>query len=389
MDDFFGYKIGLFINKSSNTPAPNMFSFSISDNIYSAFPTLDLNYPDNSGLFLEYGNFTQGVPLNIKFGIASGSDMLDVDFRSSCRDDIRPMAGTPGLNGNLTVKGIHDSFFKNRESPHIVLKEIIVSDAVKKLFPSETKLKVEATKGKIESYVFDDPYQFMRDVLLPQATNGKIRPYCFFRNLSDELHFESIDLLENQAPEEKLIFGEVDGDNSYNTLNSFLPYNEGLDKTLINFHAEGKLLKKDLTFEVKDQSVATDAKDKIPVVVNTRIHHDQYFHRQFNPKVEYDQLNNAFWADAMRSGFFVDKALGVLPLHPSLVAGKAVEVAVSVMNNEGGHELSETFSGKWLIEQSFHTWDGIQKKGMTQLFLCRSSMKPKRDSIIMDESFKD
>jgi hypothetical protein len=91
----------------------------------------------------------------------------------------------------------------------------------------------------------------------------------------------------------------------------------------------------------------------------------------------------------MRSGFFVDKALGVLPLHPSLVAGKVVEVAVSVMNNESGHELSETFSSKWLIEQSFHTWDGIQKKGMTQIFLCRSSMKPKRDSIIMDESFKD
>jgi hypothetical protein len=389
MEDFFGYKIGLFINKSHSTPSPNMFSFSVSDNIYSAFPILDLNYSDNSGIFLENGNFTQGVLLNVQFGIASGSDMLDVDFRSSCRDDISPKAGIPGLNGNLTVKGIHESFFKNRESPHIALKEIIVSDAVKKLFPSETKLKIETTKGKIESYVFDEPYQFTRDVLFPQATNGKIRSYCYFRNLSDELHFESIELLENQAPEEKLVFGEVDGDNAYNTLNSFLPYNEGLDKNLINFHAEGKILKKDLTFEVKDQSVATDAKDMIPVVVNTRIHHDQYFHRQFNPKVEYDQLNSAFWADAMRSGFFVDKAFGGLPLHPNLVAGKVVEVAVSVMDNESGHELSETFSSKWLIEQSFHIWDGIQKRGMTQLFLCRSSMKPRRDSIIMDQAFKD
>jgi hypothetical protein len=195
--------------------------------------------------------------------------------------------------------------------------------------------------------------------------------------------------LESQAPEEKLTFGEVDGDNSYNTLNSFLPYNEGLDKTLINFHAEGKIFKNDLTFEIKDQSVATDAKDMIPVVVDTRIHHDRYFHRQFNPKVEYGQLNKAFWADAMRSGFFVDKALGVLPLHPNLVAGKVVEVAVSIMDNESGHELSETLSSNWLIEQSFHIWDGNQKKGMTQILLCRSSMKPRRDSIIMDWSFKD
>ena len=224
---------------------------------------------------------------------------------------------------------------------------------------------------------------------MPQATNGKIRPYCFFRNLSNELHFESIELLEKQSPEEKLTFGEVAGDNSYNTLNSFLPYNECLDKTLINFHAEGKLLKEDLTFEIKDQSVATDAKDKIPVTVNTRIHHDRYFHRQFNPKVEYKQLNNAFWADAMRSGFFVDKTFCVLPFHSNLVAGKVVEVAVSIMNSESKHELSETFSGKWLIEQSIHTWDGIQKQVLSQLLLCRSSMKPMRDSIIMDQSFKD
>jgi hypothetical protein len=91
----------------------------------------------------------------------------------------------------------------------------------------------------------------------------------------------------------------------------------------------------------------------------------------------------------MRSGFFVDKAFGVLPLHPNLVAGKVVEIAVSVMDNESGHELSETFSSKWLIEQSFHTWDGIKKQGMTQLVFCRSSMKPKRDSIIMDQAFKD
>jgi hypothetical protein len=77
------------------------------------------------------------------------------------------------------VKGIHESFFRNRESPHIALKKITVADAVKKLFPSETKMKVEATKGKIEAYAFDDPYQFTKDVLLPQATNGKILPYCF------------------------------------------------------------------------------------------------------------------------------------------------------------------------------------------------------------------
>jgi len=48
MDDFFGYKIGLFINETQVTPTPSMFSFSISDSIYSAFPMLDLGFPDTT-----------------------------------------------------------------------------------------------------------------------------------------------------------------------------------------------------------------------------------------------------------------------------------------------------------------------------------------------------
>jgi hypothetical protein len=389
VDDFFGYQVGLYINKSSNSPAANMLSFTLFDSIYSMFPTIKLKYPDNSGLILENGNFTQGVPLNIKFGIASNRDMLDADFMVSCRDTVSSVSGTPGLNGIVQVKGVHKSFFNNRKAPNIALKEMMVSDAVKILFPSEVELKIEATKGKIESYAFDDPYRFTKYILLPQATNGKIRPYVFFRNLLNELHFESIELLEKNAPSEKFTFGEVNGENANNTISSFLPYNERLETTLVDFHAEGKILKNNLSFEIKDQSVATDSKDKIPVVVDTRIHHDQYFHRQFNPKVDYEQLNKAFWADAMRAGFFVDKCLAILPLHPKLVAGKVIEIAVSILDHENRIELSETFSSKWLIEQSQHSWDGVLKQGITQLILCRSAMKPRRDSIIVDQAFKD
>lgn len=389
MDELFGFNIGLFINKSSVTPGANLFSFRISDSIYSPFPGLEVSFPDGSGLFTEFGNFTQGVPLNIKYGIAENSDLFDVIFRSTGRDIIQPLPGTPGLNGNLSIKGLHDSYFENRKAPNIALKEMTVSDAVKKLFPSEKKLKVEDTKGKIESYAFDDPYQFTKDVLLPQATNGKVRPFVFYRNLLNELHFESINFLEDSPPSEKLTFGDTESESLKNTFNSFLPFNENLKSTLPYFSVVGRRLKNDLTFETEIKSVATDAKDKIPVIADTRIHNMEYLGRQFNPKVDYDHLNNAFYADAMRAGFFVDKAMGTLPLHTNLVAGKTVEIAVSLFDVEKKIELSETFSSKWLITQSFHIWDGSSKQGQTQLILCRSSMKPRRDSIIMDKAFSD
>ena len=391
MEDFQGYKVGLFVNNSSLSPPPFSYSFSISDNIYLNFPLLTLNFPDGSGIFLEYGNFTQGIPLNIKYGISNIVDMLDVNFYSTGRDAIEPITGTPGLSGNLQINGTHESFLINRDALKIAFKEITISDIVKKIFPSEELLKVEETKGKVEAYDIDDNYTFVKEFLLPQATNGKVRPYVFFRNLLNELHFESIEFLENNAPSEKLFFGNIEDENgnAYNVLNSFLPFNESINKTMINFHVEGKILKDDLTIEKMTKSIASDSNNKIPVLSNTRIHHEEYFNRQFNPKVEYSQLNNAYCANIIKSAIFLDKAFGTIAFHPNLVAGKVVDISVTILDEEGKPELSETFSGKWLIEQSYHYWDGFNKKGMTKLIFCRSSMKPRQDSIIIDRSFSD
>ena len=388
MFDILGFKVGLYINKVTKSIPSDMYSFSISDNIYSAFPTVKITFADISGLYLELNNFNQGVPLNIKYGILAGFNMLDADFRTSCRDTVSPAVNSSGLNGTLEVHGIHDSFFSNRNAPNIALKEITVSSAVRKLFPYELKLFVETTKGNIESYAIDDPYQFTRDILLPQASNGKVRPFCFFRNLANELCFESINKLEEAIPSEILLFAGDVSINPVNMMTSFLPFNEGLEKTLINFHAEGKILKNDFSFSKITKNIATDAKCKIPVMGNTKIHHSPYFHRQFNPKVDYEQLNTAFLSDSMRSGFFVDKAMGMLPFHPNLVAGKTVQIIASLVDGDNKFELSETFSGKWLIEQSTHIWDGSAKKGQTQLILCRSSMMPKFTSKLMTDSFK-
>jgi len=389
LDNFFGYNVGLFVNGVSATPDPASISFTLADSIYKLFPTLELRFSDQSGLFLEMGVFTQGIPLNIKFGIAATNKLLDVDFKSSSRDAPSVAVGNPCLNGNLICKGLHSSFFANRDAPNIALKDITIADAVKRLFQSESNFHVEETKGKIESYAFDDPYQFVQDVLLPQATNGKTHPYVFYRNLLNELHFESTGFIEDNSPTEKLLLGDLEEDEAFNTFYSFLPFNEDLLNTMINFNVSGKSLKNDLTFETIRKSIATDAKNKIPVVDNTKINHIGYFGRQFNPKVAYDQLNTAFCANAMKSGFFVDKALGNLSFHPELVAGKVVEAAVSLVGEDNKTELSETFSGSWLIEQSYHTWNGALKKGETSLILSRNSMTPRRGSIILDNAFSD
>jgi hypothetical protein len=386
--EFAGYDLELLINDASVSPSANSYSMSLHDSIYSAFPSLEIAFSDPSGAFLEYGTFWQGTPVKVNFGIAGTGDLLTSDFRIVDRDVVKSGEAVPGLSGSLKIAALHKSFFENRGSPKKALKEITVSEAVKKLFPS---VKAEDTKGKIEAYAFDDPYWIVREILLPQATNGKIRPYCFFMDLRGDMHFESIERLEGGSSEATLELRRIDAqdENMFDIMNSFLPFQESLGDMMEKLHAEGKILKKDLSFEIEDKSVASDAKYKIPVMSDTRIHHDRYFHRQFNPKVEYDLIKPGLYADAMRAGFFIDKAVVNIPFHPKMTAGKAVKTEVSIYDSSYNAILSETFSSSWLIEQSTHLWDGMKKQAGTSLVLCRSSLKPRSDSVLNDKSFRD
>jgi hypothetical protein len=386
--EFAGYDLEVLINNASVSPSANSYSMSLHDSIYSAFPSLEIGFSDPSGAFLEYGTFWQGTPIKINFGIASTGDLLKSEFRVVDRDVVKSGETLPGLSGNLKIVALHKSYFENRESPKKALKEMTVSDAVKKLFPS---VKSEATKGKIEAYAFDDPYLTVREILLPQATNGKIRPYCFFMDLKGDLHFVSIEKLEGGSSEATLELRRIDAqdENMFDIMNSFLPFQESLGEMMEKLHTESKILKNDLSFESEDKSVATDARYKIPVMASTRIHHDRYFHRQFNPKVEYGLINPGLYADAMRAGFFIDKAVVNIPLHPKLMAGKVVKTEVSIYDASHNAVLSETFSSSWLIEQSTHLWDGVKNQAGTSLVLCRSSVKPRSDSMLNDNSFRD
>jgi hypothetical protein len=385
--EFAGYNLEVLINNAPVSPSAHSYAMSLHDSIYSPFSVLELAFSDPSGAYLEYGTFWQGTPIKINFGIAGMKDLLAPEFRVVDRDVIKSGETVPGLSGNLKVTALHKSFFDNRKSPNIALKEMTVSDAVKKLLPA---VKVENTKGKVEAYAFDDPYTIIKEILLPQATNGKLHPYCFFMDLLGDLHFKSTGVLEEGSPVETLELRRIDAqdENIYNVINSFLPFQENVQDVFGKLYLENKVLKDDLSFATDKVSISKDAKFKIPIMVDTWKQNSPYFHRQFNPKVEYDAIQTGLQADALRSGFFIDKVLVNIPFHPNLVAGKVVKTEISMYDASYNPVLSETFSSNWLIEQSTHLWDGKKKQAGTTLVLCRSSLKPRSDSLLNDKAFK-
>jgi hypothetical protein len=109
---------------------------------------------------------------------------------------------------------------------------------------------------------------------------------------------------------------------------------------------------------------------------------------QFNPSVDYENVNKAHLADSSRESYFVDKALAVCNLAPECVAGKVVSVDVGRERDSGEVDLSEMYSGTWLIEQSIHSWSRLSKQATTKMVLVRSNFVPRSKSLLKTSSYK-
>lgn len=381
------FKVSVSIEESSEFLSRKEIGFSIHDSIFSPFPDFELVYPDLSGLALEYGSFMEGIKLKTVFGISD--KLLETNWCSVGRDSIKEAGSAPRLSGVLKVYALHESYFKNRENPKLSFIEKPISDCVSELFSDESELDVEATKGNISTYAFEDPYAVTKDLLLSAANNGKVNPYVFFRDLTGVLHFCSVSKLETSSAvasfELKANLSEQDDESAIIT--GFLPFNERGNSVYPYMRTSGKVFNADQEFVVEDKSVAADAVDKIPLLSENKMCHNVYFGRQFNPAVEYEKLNVGLYSSSMK--FVLDKALCIVPFNADCVAGKVVELKVNCLNAEGEEQLSEFYSGNWLIEQSYHNWNGESSRPSTRLVLCRTSVKPVKDSILETRAFKD
>lgn len=203
------------------------------------------------------------------------------------------------------------------------------------------------------------------------------------------LHFCSVSKLETSSAvasfELKANLSEQDDESAIIT--GFLPFNERGNSVYPYMRTSGKVFNADQEFVVEDKSVAADAVDKIPLLSENKMCHNVYFGRQFNPAVEYEKLNIGLYSSSMK--FVLDKALCIVPFNADCVAGKVVELKVNCLNAEGEEQLSEFYSGNWLIEQSYHNWNGESSRPSTRLVLCRTSVKPVKDSILETRAFKD
>lgn len=384
-DDFM---IKISIQDGTSYLSGKGMGFTIHDSIHQIFPTLELVYPDVTGIALEFGSFMSGISLSTVIGKVDS--FLENFWISVGRDTIKEAGSSPRLSGVLKVNAIHKSFFSKRDNPKISFIKKSASECVNTLF-SEDSLSVENTNGTFSTYVYSDPYEFVKEVLIPCASNGSISPFVFYRDLSETLNFSSIISLFEGSPVAsfslKPNLSELEDES--NVITAFLPFNENAFSVYPKMTVSGKFINPSQEIVTENHTIAESAtsESKVPLISSgEKVYNPSYYGRQFNPDVSYSDINKGLAANAMK--FVMDKALIEVPFNEKCIAGKVVELKIPVLDLEGNEQPSENFSGNWLIEQSFHTWNGESSRPFSKLVLCRPYVKPLKNSLLESKSFK-
>lgn len=368
------YFVELALNGVSAEIDPSEISFSLKDSIYTIFPTAVIEMNDIEGWILEGRALTNGSEIELTLGYKEYS--MKNSYIVNTMETIEGMKSTQ-LSGNLSSELIHKSYAQNASfvksyppNPANIIQELFKESQFNEYL-------VESTKNIPEKRIYN-PYMtkkdFIEKILLPNSVSSKnkISPYFCFIDSLNNFHYQSFEQLMKQSNLYELYFGYKKEYDYYNeAILSFFPFTEKLKNNESDMKVQISYLSDDQNpqFKTKEFPIASLNHGAYPIK-EVSIAPQYSFHGVTKESSELKtQIRGVY---LQKLSLFPDKIAVTTPIFPDYCAGK--KVILQVLYGAGG-DVSESFSGEYIIEQSDHTWDGSTQQGFTQLVLGSPSPK--------------
>lgn len=370
--EYNDYTIDITIGESLIEIGTSEISFSMSDSIFQFFPDFNFQINDVAGVLLETLAFTPGEKLNVVYG-RTGEEIENNYVSKYFETSEVFTAGV--LNGLLNIDNIHE--FYSLQSRESFAYEGTPSDVVEELISdySFTESRIDSSQNQHIWYrPFYTQSEMIEKVLLENvySNDSNDTPFFSFIDNNNIFHFESFFSLIERSPAEELLLipGEYEI-NEKNRILDFKPLSENyidLQKTLIYQYFERNIDSFELT-ETEKNIKEVYPGDYLVSQEESVVSNMKYFSRSNSKEYEDNILGQKLFL--LRNGLLTNKILVTIPLNTNLVAGKTVDIAASKAFLE--NENSTSYSGKFLVERSQHTWDGSSQNGVSQLLLSRKN----------------
>lgn len=377
------YNIDIYLNEENRQLEPQNFIFSIHDSIHALYSNAKLKIKDPTGYLRESLLFEEGNTFKISYSIKAFEDIILKSSYTTTHDDADKIVVQGILSGDTTISLVHEFYTKQIVENKAYNDRI--SSIVDKLTDYQfTKKNINDTGSKSIWYQLrSDQKTFITDVLLPNAfsNNANKTPFFCFIDCANEFNFRNYKSMIETSPVCTLTFNTIDPKKtSFYSIYDIKPFRVGslVTKKLRNRNIvtrdkdTGSFIQKSATLKELPENMFGGY--TIPLIGDLSIQTNyQYYSFTQKTNGEKEALQARIIYDE-KEGFFLEKFIITTAFNPKLKSGLTVNLEIGIAS-KNNNEKSLYQSGKYLIEDCIHNWNGEERRGSTELIVSRKFIK--------------
>ena len=375
---YFDNEIELRINDQPLDILPTEFSFLLKDSIYDIFNTANFSFHDVSGLLQESFLLTEGIDIEISYGQEKNINKCRYVI---IRDELDSPEKVGLMSGVIELKLVHKWYDEQEIRSTAYDKKIstIIQSLAQTYIQGFKKLDIEST---VNDNIWYQPLitdsQFINEVLLPNAysySSNETPFYCYITN-DNIFHLKNAKQMFESNSIDKFVFGIDRANNTKATTIMDLKRWKKGTYLYRNLHHRliFKLNKDTGALETKDDYLTDHpitGSNILPVIIDsdriTGFFDVGYTHSTSGGSENLSgQVNSS-----MRESIFLERFLISVPFYPKLKSGNAIDIEIFMMTDTNESSLSSNYSGKYVIEECTHIWNGKDNRAYTQLLIAR------------------
>lgn len=361
-----------FLSQSLELPAQAM-NFSIHDSIHNFYSNATINIQDNTGLFRESLMNINGAEFELFFG--DPEKMIKSKYIVNSSHSNEPK--TYGiLNGDLNLFCEHSFIYEQKEINRAYKNQIHkVVDVISKDFLFK-KTNIKSTDSILTLYrISMNQKDFIEKVILPNSFSGNCNntPFYCFIDVDNCFNFTSWNEMYASSPVAKLYYSTTkSSDFDKNKILSIKPFSK--DFSTISKNINKTLYYRDYNsgeFFKENSNISNFPKNEkanfLPVI-NSNIESMEtksYYYNDYARK----ETTKAKLINDNRNTMGLEYFEIAIPFSSNVCSGKTLDVEIQTIN-----ETSKYNSGKFLIEDCIHTWNGKDKRGITTCIISRKQV---------------
>jgi len=391
--DYNDYTFNFKLESEIFDPFPQNFTMGIHDSIFSFLPEAYFIYEDQTALLNEYRAFAEGIQMPIEFGFREG-EVISLPYLINSTQTTEIGSKSQGIMAGRIQANLIHSWIKDYLTPESKAFEGKISDVLPEVLEgipfNDTIISDTVNKG-IWYQSMISKGNFIEMLLHnAQSASKPDAPYLGFVDSRNNFFFSDYDSLYSQSTVADLEYSPLQKDFlNENTIKDIEAYSLSFSDYFHSLKVEG------IHTVMDDFSMAVETK-RLPDKTTTGV---QSFAWKETERSAFE-LPQSYYLDGdtfmqenaygrhnsvNKYSFFTDKLIIHTFLHPEITAGTTVNLTISTQDSSGITD-SLYYSGKWLVEDSMHSWDG--SRGMTKIVVSRNSVDMPSDYKIKEKLFQ-